>query len=116
MRRIIRLKHYSLRTGKAYLHWVKRYILFHGKRHPQSMGANEVTAFLSSLAVDRHCAPETQNQALNAILFLYPPGGKVLAFVLVRVAVLRDPCVLLPASSFIQLPDALRLSGLRVTR
>jgi len=71
MRRIIRLKHYSLRTEKAYLHWVKRYILFHGKRHPEIMGATEVTSFLSSLAIDRYCAPATQNQALNAILFLY---------------------------------------------
>lgn len=71
MRRIIRVKHYSLRTEKAYVHWVKRFILFHGKRHPESMGADEVTAFLSHLAVDRHCAPSTQNQALNAVLFLY---------------------------------------------
>jgi len=71
MRRVIRLKHYSLRTEKAYLHWVKRYILFHGKRHPEIMGATEVTSFLSSLAIDRYCAPATQNQALNAILFLY---------------------------------------------
>lgn len=71
MRRINRLKHYSLRTEKAYVHWAKRYILFHGKRHPESMGATEVTSFLSSLAIDRHCAPATQNQALNAILFLY---------------------------------------------
>lgn len=71
MRRIIRVKHYSLRTEKAYVHWVKRFILFHGKRHPRSMGAEEVTAFLSHLAVERSCAPSTQNQALNAILFLY---------------------------------------------
>jgi len=71
MRRIIRVKHYSLRTEKAYLHWVRRFILFHGKRHPETMGADEVTAFLSHLAVARHCAPSTQNQALNALLFLY---------------------------------------------
>jgi len=71
MRRIIRLKHYSLRTEKAYLHWAKRYILFHGKRHPETMGSIEVTSFLSHLAVERHCAPSTQNQALNALLFLY---------------------------------------------
>lgn len=71
MRRIIRLKHYSLRTEQAYLHWAKRFILFHGKRHPETMGAGEVTAFLSHLAVDRHCAASTQNQALNALLFLY---------------------------------------------
>jgi len=71
MRRIIRVKHYSLRTEKAYLHWARRYILFHDKRHPETMGADEVTAFLSHLAVDRHCAASTQNQALNALLFLY---------------------------------------------
>ncbi|MBL38438.1 MAG: integrase [Xanthomonadales bacterium] len=71
MRRIIRLKHYSVRTEKAYLHWARRFILFHGKRHPKTMGAEEVTAFLSYLAVDRHCAPATQNQALNGVLFLY---------------------------------------------
>ena len=71
MRRIIRVKHYSARTEKAYLHWARRFILFHDKRHPASMGASEVTAFLSHLAVERHCAPSTQNQALNAILFLY---------------------------------------------
>jgi integron integrase len=71
MRRVIRVKHYSLRTEKAYLHWVKRFILYHGKRHPETMGATEVTAFLSYLAVERHCAPSTQNQALNGLLFLY---------------------------------------------
>ncbi|MDT8320134.1 MAG: integron integrase [Xanthomonadales bacterium] len=71
MRRIIRVRHYRLRTEKAYLHWARRFIIFHGKRHPETMGANEVTAFLSHLAVDRHCAPATQNQALNALLFLY---------------------------------------------
>ncbi len=71
MRRIIRLKHYSPRTEQAYLHWAKRFILFHGKHHPAAMGANAVTAFLSHLALDRQCAPSTQNQALNALLFLY---------------------------------------------
>lgn len=71
MRRIIRLRHYSIRTEKAYLHWVRRFILFHGKRHPETMGAEEVTAFLSHLATERDCAASTQNQALNAILFLY---------------------------------------------
>lgn len=71
MRRIIRVKHYSVRTEKAYLHWAKRFILFHGKRHPETMGSDELTAFLSHLAVDRNCAASTQNQALNALLFLY---------------------------------------------
>lgn len=71
MRRIIRVKHYSIRTEQAYLHWARRFILFHGKRHPATMGVDEVTAFLSHLATDRCCSPSTQNQALNALLFLY---------------------------------------------
>jgi integron integrase len=67
----IRLKHYSLRTEQAYLQWVKRYILFHGKRHPAEMGKEEIEAFLSSLAVERNVAASTQTQALSALLFLY---------------------------------------------
>jgi integron integrase len=67
----IRLKHYSLRTEQAYLQWVKRYILFHGKRHPKSMGKAEVEAFLTSLAVERNVTASTQTQALSALLFLY---------------------------------------------
>ena len=67
----IRARHYSLRTEQTYLHWIKRYILFHGKRHPRDMGAPEVGAFLSSLAVDRNVAAATQNLALSAVLFLY---------------------------------------------
>ncbi|MFC3669567.1 integron integrase [Uliginosibacterium paludis] len=67
----LRLKHYSIRTEQAYLHWVKRFILFHGKRHPAEMGKDEVEAFLTALAVDRNVAASTQSQALSAILFLY---------------------------------------------
>nr|WP_254048250.1 integron integrase [Uliginosibacterium sp. TH139] len=67
----LRLKHYSIRTEEAYLHWVKRFILFHGKRHPAEMGKDEVEAFLTSLAVERNVAASTQSQALSAILFLY---------------------------------------------
>jgi integron integrase len=67
----IRFRHYSIRTEQAYLGWVKRYILFHGKRHPRDMGADEVTRFLTHLAVQGNVAASTQNQALNAILFLY---------------------------------------------
>jgi integron integrase len=67
----IRVKHYSRRTETAYLGWIKRYILFHGKRHPQEMGKVEAEAFLTSLAVDRNVAASTQGQALSAILFLY---------------------------------------------
>ncbi len=71
VRDAIRVRHYSLRTEQSYLAWVRRYILFHGKRHPKDMGADEVTAFLTYLAVDRRVSASTQNQALNALVFLY---------------------------------------------
>lgn len=71
MRRAIRVRHYSLRTEDAYLGWIKRFILFHGKRHPAQMGETEVGAFLTELAVNGRVAAATQNQALNAIVFLY---------------------------------------------
>ena len=71
LRNAIRARHYSIRTEEAYLMWAKRFILFHNKRHPSSMGSEEVNAFLSSLALDDHVAASTQNQALNALLFLY---------------------------------------------
>ncbi|GAC1659300.1 MAG: integron integrase [Acidobacteriaceae bacterium] len=71
VQRLIRAKHYSLRTERAYLFWIRRYILFHGKRHPASMGKAEVEAFLSHLATDKHVAASTQNQALSALLLLY---------------------------------------------
>ena len=64
-------KHYSARTEESYVHWIKRYIFFHGKRHPLAMAEPEVTAFLNHLAVDRRVAAATQNQALSALLFLY---------------------------------------------
>jgi site-specific recombinase XerD len=71
VRSVIRLKHYSLRTEEAYWQWIKRFILFHGKRHPNEMGEAEVGAFLTHLAVDKNVAASTQNQALSALLFLY---------------------------------------------
>lgn len=71
VRNVIRYRHYSIRTEEAYLQWIRRYIHFHNKRHPREMGAKEVTAFLTHLAVQRDVSPSTQNQALNAILFLY---------------------------------------------
>jgi integron integrase len=71
VRQEIRTRHYSRRTEKAYLHWIKRFIFFHGVRHPAAMGEAEVTRFLSSLAVDGRVAASTQNQALSALLFLY---------------------------------------------
>lgn len=67
----IRLKHYSYRTEQTYKEWIKRYILFHNKRHPSEMGAAEIQAFLSYLATQKNIAASTQNQALSAILFLY---------------------------------------------
>jgi integron integrase len=71
VRHAVRARHYSRRTEKAYVHWIKRYIFFHGKRHPGEMGAAQVTAFLTALAVRERVAASTQNQALNALLFLY---------------------------------------------
>lgn len=71
VRQVIRTKHYSIRTEQAYVQWIKRFILFHGKRHPQEMGAAEVQQFLSDLAVQKRVAASTQNQALSALLFLY---------------------------------------------
>jgi hypothetical protein len=71
VRSAIRVRHYSIRTEDAYLAWVKRFILFHGKRHPKDMGEVEVVAFVSHLAVQDNVAPSTQNQALNALVFRY---------------------------------------------
>jgi integron integrase len=71
VREAIRVRHYSRRTEDAYVQWIRRYILFHGKVHPSTMGAQEIEAFLSSLAVERHVSASTQNQAFSAILFLY---------------------------------------------
>jgi len=71
MREALRLRRYSRRTEEVYVAWARRFILFHGKRHPSELGAPEVTGFLTSLAVDGHVAASTQNQALSALLFLY---------------------------------------------
>jgi len=71
VRDFIQTKHYSIRTENQYLQWIRRFILFHGKRHPRDMGAPDVEAFLSHLAVSRNVAASTQNQALSALLFLY---------------------------------------------
>src|SRR4051812_47351656 len=71
VRHLIRLKHYSIRTEQAYIHWIKRFIIFHNKRHPTDLAEPEVTAFLSHLAVNMNVAASTQNQALSALLFLY---------------------------------------------
>jgi integron integrase len=71
LRQAIRVKHYSPRTEQAYVDWTRRFILFHGKRHPTQMGAAEVQAFLAHLAAERNVSASTQNQALSALLFLY---------------------------------------------
>ena len=71
MRQRCRVRHLALSTEDAYVGWIRRYILFHHKRHPVEMAAPEVTAFLTHLAVDGHVAASTQNQALSALLFLY---------------------------------------------
>ena len=67
----IRVMHYSPRTGETYAHWIKRFIFFHDKRHPKEMGAAEVQAFWTYLAMNQNVAASTQNQALSALLFLY---------------------------------------------
>ncbi len=71
VRATLRMRHYSRRTEQAYVAWIRRYIFFHGKRHPADLGPVQVAAFLTSLAVDGHVAASTQNQALSALLFLY---------------------------------------------
>ena len=71
VRQAIRRRHYSDRTEKAYTHWIKRYIFFHNKRHPLEMAESEIARFLSSLATEGRVSASTQNQALNALLFLY---------------------------------------------
>ena len=68
VRDAIRFKHYSLRTEQAYVDWIKRFILFHGKRHPEAMGAEEVRTFLSDLAANQNVAASTQNQHVKASL------------------------------------------------
>ncbi|HEV8657028.1 MAG TPA: integron integrase, partial [Thermoanaerobaculia bacterium] len=71
VRGALRARHYSPRTEESYVAWIRRFILYHGKCHPASMGRDEVNAFLTSLAVDEHVSASTQNQALSALLFLY---------------------------------------------
>src|SRR3989344_1064121 len=71
VRDAIRLRHYSINTEKSYCDWIKRYILFHNKTHPLQMGARQLEMFLTWLAVEQKVTASTQNQALNAIVFLY---------------------------------------------
>jgi len=71
LREVMRFKHYSLRTEESYWNWIRQFIFFHGKQHPREMGAGQVHQFLSHLAAERKVAVSTQNQALNALVFLY---------------------------------------------
>jgi integron integrase len=70
-RAVLRVQHYAIRTETAYINWIRRYILFHNKRHPRDMNTAEIEAFVTHLAVSEHVSASTQNQALAAILFLY---------------------------------------------
>jgi len=101
VREAARVRHYSYRTEQTYVQWVRRFILFHGKRHPRELGEAEVARFLSYLAVKRKVSASTQNQALNALVFLYRavlerPLGEVAGIVRARRA-RRLPVVLSPA-------------------
>ena len=71
MRQVARLRHLSIRTEQAYVQWIRRYIVFHHKRHPREMGEAEIRAFISDLAVNRQVAASTQTVALSALLILY---------------------------------------------
>lgn len=71
LRDALRTRHYSLRTEDAYIRWARRFILFHDKRHPNTMGAEQVVEFLTWLATEQHVSASTQNQAMSALLFLY---------------------------------------------
>ena len=71
VREAIQVRHYSRRTEQAYVHWIKRFIFFHGIRHPAKMGSVEVSQFLTHLAVEKKVSASTQNQAFNALLFVY---------------------------------------------
>jgi integron integrase len=71
LRGAIRIRHYSPRTEEAYVYWVRRFIRYHGKRHPRELGPTELSQFLSSLATEQGCSASTQSQALSALVFLY---------------------------------------------
>ena len=103
MRAEIRLRHYSLRTEQSYVDWAKRYILFHGKKYPQKLGAEAVRDLLSHLASERKVSASTQNQAKSALLFLYREVLKIelpwLSEVVAAKATRRLPVVLTPTEA-----------------
>jgi len=71
MREVIRVKNYSIRTETAYINWIKKYIAYHDNRHPRELNSGHIKSYLTHLVVERNVSPSTQNQALNAIIFLY---------------------------------------------
>ena len=77
LRRELRGRHYSYRTEQTYVHWARRYIIFHNKKHPKEMGANEIRDFLTHLSVEKRVSASTQNQAFSALLFLYQQFLKI---------------------------------------
>jgi integrase len=77
VREVIRTNHFSYSTEKTYINWIYRFIIFHNKRHPEDMCGNEIAEFLTYLAVDRKVSASTQNQALNALVFLYKKVLKI---------------------------------------
>ncbi len=111
VRDVLRVKHYAYRTEQAYVHWIKRFILFHGKRHPQEMGEGQIEQFLTWLATDRTVAASTQTQALSALLFLYKHVLKIELSKLNAVRAKR-PKQLLPHATAL-LRDAPARIGLR---
>src|SRR5262249_13850273 len=115
LRLVLRVKHYSRRTEECYHHWAKRFILFHHKRHPRTMGAAEVEQFLTHLAAVEHVSASTQNQALNSLVFFY---GHVLEMELGRLDAVRArrgrrlPVVLSPEEVARVLPQVQGAMGL----
>jgi integrase len=102
LRRALRVRHHAPRTEACYVQWAERFIRFHGLRHPNTMGGPEIELFLTDLAVHGHVAASTQNQALNALLFLY---GQVLGLELPRLDAVR-------ARRPLRLPNVLAAEGL----
>jgi len=91
VRESIRARHYSPRTEETYVHWIKRFVIFHDKRHPTEMAEMEIARFLSSLATESRVSPSTQNQALNAILFLYRVSFERILAMLTELSALKGP-------------------------
>ncbi len=103
VREAIRWKYFSRHTEQAYVHWIRRFIYFHGKRHPRDLGEAEVTAFLNDLSVERKVAAGTQNQALSALLFMYK---EVLGRELAGSTACNGPSARLACLSFSRVPQS----------